>query len=285
LSDEALEGLDLSSWRLALNGSEPVLARTVEAFSERMAPYGFRPECMSPAYGLAEATVLATVQPIEEPPRCEVLDRELLVSEEVARPTHRDGVSCVSVGPAIPGCKLEIRDASGSTLPERHVGKVWLHSNALFSEYHGDAERTREVLVDGWLDTGDRGYLVDGYLFFVARDKDLIIIGGEKYVPDDIEAVINRVPGVREGCAVAFGVQNEERGTEDLAAVVETRETSDEALADLRRRIRIEVTQVTGLGLAHLILTPPGGIEKSTSGKLARAPTRRRYAKELGLSA
>ena len=285
LRNEALDGLDLSSWRLALNGSEPVLATTVRAFAKRMAAYGFSRECMSPAYGLAEATVLATVHPVREEPLCEVLDRDLLAAEEIARPTSSDGVSCVSIGRAIPNCKLEIRDAAGRPLPERHVGKVWLHSNALFSGYHANAELTSRVLVDGWLDTEERGYLVGGYLFFVARDKDLIIMGGEKYMPDDIEGAINRVPGVREGCAVVFGVMNEERGTEDLAAVVETRETTEAALADLERRIRAEVTAVTGLGLAHVILTPPGGVEKSTSGKLARGPTRRRYADELGIRA
>ena len=281
LSDDQLEGLDLSSWRLALNGSEPVLAPTVAAFARRMAPYGFAPESMSPAYGLAEATVLATVHPPDELPRCEVLDRDLLARESIARPSDGDGVSCVSVGRAIPGCRLEIRDDQGRPLADRHVGTVWLHSNALFDRYHQDPDRTRRVLVDGWLDTGDRGYLVDGYLFFVAREKDLIIIGGEKYLPDDVEAIINRVEGVREGCAVAFGVLNERRGTEDLAAVVETRETSPEALRDLERRIRREITRVTGLGLGALVLVPPGGIEKSTSGKLARGPTRARYASEL----
>ena len=192
-----------------------------------------------------------------------------------------NGVSCVSVGRAIPDCRLEVRDEAGRPLPDRHVGTVWLHSNALFDRYHQDPERTRRVKVDGWLDTGDRGYLVDGYLFFVAREKDLIVIGGEKYLPDDIEAAINRVEGVREGCAVTFGIVNEQRGTEDLAAVVETRETSPEGLRDLERRIRREITRVTGLGLGALVLVPPGGIEKSTSGKLARGPTRARYASQL----
>ncbi len=281
LTDDQLEGLDLSSWRLALNGSEAVLAPTLEAFARRMAPYGFAPTSMSPAYGLAEATVLATVHPVDELPRCEVLDRDALAREGVARPTSGDGVSCVSVGRAIPDCRLEIRDPEGRPLPDRRVGTVWLRSNALFERYHDDPERTRRVRVGDWLDTGDSGYMVDGYLFFVAREKDLIVIGGEKYLPDDIESVINRVPGVREGCAVAFGVQNEQRGTEDLAAVVETRETSEEALRDLERRIRREITQVTGLGLGALVLVPPGGIEKGTSGKLARGPTRARYADEL----
>jgi acyl-CoA synthetase (AMP-forming)/AMP-acid ligase II len=281
LSDEDLEGLDLSSWRLALNGSEPVLARTVEAFARRMKPLGFRPEAMSPAYGLAETVVLATVQPVREEPRCEVLDRNALVAHELARVTTGDGVSCVSIGRCIPGCEMQIRDAGGHPLPERRVGKIWLRSDALFTRYDADPERTKQVLQDGWLETGDRGYMVDGYIFFVARDKDLIIIGGEKYVPDDIESAINRVSGVREGCVVVFGMLNEERGTEELAAVVETRENTPEGLEKLRRAIRSEVNRTTGLGLPHLLLTPPGGVEKTTSGKLARSSTRRRHLAAL----
>jgi fatty-acyl-CoA synthase len=282
LSAESLEGLDLSSFRLALNGSEPVLASTVRSFSERMAPFGFRPTSMSPAYGLAEATVLATVHPVGEAPLCEVLDRSALVADEKARPTSGAGVSCVSVGKAIPNCKLEIRDADGRALPDRHVGKIWLHSNAVFCGYYADPERTRRVLANGWLDTGDRGYLVDGYLFFVAREKDLIIVGGEKYVPDDVEAIVNRVPGVRDGCAVAFGVTNESYGTEDLAIVAETRTEGTDALAQLADDIRLEVSRSIGLGPKHVHLVPPGGVDKTTSGKLARGPTRDRYPEVFG---
>lgn len=283
LRDEALEGLDLSSWRLAVNASEPCLTATIEAFAERMAPYGFRRTAMTPAYGLAEGTVMATVQPMDEEPRYEWLDRDALAGEEVARPVERDsGVPCVSVGRAIPGCRLEIRDPEGRALPDRHVGQVWLHSNALFSSYQANAELTSRTLADGWLDTGDRGYLVDGYLFFVARSKDLIVIGGEKYTPQDVEAVIGRAEGVREGCAVAFGVLNVAQGTEELGAVVETRVEGEEALDVLADEIRLHVSRAIGLGLRHLHLVPPGGIEKTTSGKLARGATRDRYPEVFG---
>ena len=282
LSDDALEGLDLSSWRLALNGSEPVLAPTVEAFAERMAKYSFSPESMSPAYGCAEVTALATVQPIHERPRCEILDREVLASDELARPTVGAGVSCVSVGRPIPGCTIEIRDADGRSLPDRHVGQIWLCSDAVFSRYHNNAELTKRALADGWLDSGDRGYVADGHLFFVSRDKDLIIIGGEKYAPHDVESSISRVGGVREGCAVAFGVMSVDLGSEELGAVVETRVEGDAELVVLADEIRLEVNRSIGIGLRHLLLVPPGGIEKTTSGKLARGATRDRYPEVFG---
>lgn len=282
LSDEEIEGVDLSSWRLALNGSEPVLASTVRAFTDRFEPYGFDPRAMSPAWGLAEVTVLASVHPPTEEPICELIDRTALAREDVARITADDeAVSCVSVGRCIPGVELEVRNEAGEVLADRHVGEIWLRSNALFQCYQGDPQRTSGAVVDGWLRTGDRGYVVAGYVFFVSRLKDVIVIGGEKYLPDDIEAVINRVEGVRQGCVAVFGVADEKRGTEKLAAVVETRASRPDEQEDLRAAIRKAVTRATGLGLGVLVLTPPNGVEKTTSGKLSRSGTRSRYRSEL----
>jgi len=283
LSDRDLEGLDLSSWRMAMNGSEPVLASTLDAFARRMAPYGFARESLSPAWGLAEATVLGTVHPPGEPPRCDVLDRRALARDDRAIALERtsDGVQCVSVGRPIPGCELEVRDASGRALPDRHVGDLWLRGPSLFAGYHRDDELTARALVDGWLRTGDRAYLDDGYLYFVARAKDLIVIGGEKYVPDDLENAINRVPGVRTGCAVAFGLLDERTGSEAIAAVVETRETEPDARARLERAIEDAVLGATGVALRYLLLVAPDGVEKTTGGKLSRSATRERYREAL----
>lgn len=282
--DADLEGLDLSSWRIAINAAEPLLARTIETFADRFAPYGFRPETMTPAWGLAENVTIATAHPVSEPPRIEFVDRAILAAGSVAQPTPgaqtSDGVPSVAIGRCLPGCAVEIRDSTGALCPDRRIGTVWLHSDSLLLGYHGDPELTSRVLVDDWLDTGDLGYMADGDLFFVSRDKDLIVIGGEKYAPHDIETLINEVPGVRAGCAVAFGVMSEARGTEDVAAVVETY-ASEEAAVTLDRAIRDKVLRSTGLALRQLVLVPPGGVEKTTSGKLARRATRARHADRL----
>ena len=273
-----IAGLDLGSWRVAINAAEPVLAGTIDAFTARFAAHGFRPEAMTPAWGLAENVTIATAHPVGERPIVEHVDRAVLATAGVARPGDGSGVVSVAIGRCLPRCALEIRDEARRCLPDRHVGAVWLRSDSLFTGYHRDARETERMLVDGWLDTGDRGYLADGNLYFVAREKDLVVIGGEKYAPHDIETVINRVPGVREGCAVVFGVLNEERGTEDIAAVVETRDTAGDAL---REAIRVAVARAIGIGLRHVILVPAGGVEKTTSGKLARRATRARYADQL----
>ncbi len=281
IAESALDGLDLSRWRVAVNASEPCLPDSMQSFAERFARYGYAPEAMSPAWGCAEAVCIATAHPVGEKPRIELVDRQALATEGVARPVASGGVDSVSVGRCLPRCEVEVRDPDGRALPDRRAGRLWLRTRSLFEGYQGNPALTARVLVDGWIDTGDRGYLADGYVFFVSREKDLIVVGGEKYAPQDVESAIGRVPGVREGCAVAFGVLNEERGTEDVAAVVETREENETALTALRDAVRQEVVKTTGLALRHVLLVPPGGINKTTSGKLARSATKARYANEL----
>jgi acyl-CoA synthetase (AMP-forming)/AMP-acid ligase II len=279
VAESELEGLDLSSWRIAINAAEPVLARTIEIFTRRFARYGFAAEAMTPAWGLAENVTIATAHPVGEAPLAETIDRRSLALENRARTTSGAGLASVAIGRCLPHCELEIREpGGGAVLEDRCVGEVWLRSDSLFLGYDGLPKLTAESLVDGWVRTGDEGYISEGQLYFVSRDKDLIVIGGDKYVPHDVEAIINEVPGVRQGCAVAFGVMNEERGTEELAAVVETRQEDPRALSELSRAIRTRVARSIGLGMRHLELVPPGGIEKTTSGKLARKDTYRRYA-------
>jgi acyl-CoA synthetase (AMP-forming)/AMP-acid ligase II len=276
IGDEQIEGLDLSSWRLALCASEPVLAHTVAAFADRFAAYGYSPEAMTPAWGLAETTMVGTAHPPGMAPIVETIDRARLANEGRAVPVVGDGVASVATGRCLPGYEMEVRDRDGRPLADREVGEVWLRTEARFAGYRKDPELTAEVLVDGWVCSGDQGYLDGEDLFFVARNKDLIVMGGEKYAPHDIETTVNQVPGVREGCAVAFGVLNEERGTEELGVVAETREP-DEAHPALARSIRAAVREGLGLAVRHLKLVPPGGIEKTTSGKLARRATFERY--------
>jgi acyl-CoA synthetase (AMP-forming)/AMP-acid ligase II len=278
IADADLEGLDLSSWRFAINAAEPILASTIDAFAARYAPYGYRPETMRPVWGLAENVTAATAHPVGVPPRIEMIDRAALAAG-IARPTTGDGVRSVSVGHCLPGYTVQIRSGT-RLLPDRHVGRIWLRSSSLTIGYHRDPVHTAEALVDGWLDTGDCGYVADGDLFFVTREKDLLVVGGEKYAPHDLETVISAVPGIRDGCAVVFGVMNAERGTEDLVAVAETRERGA-ALEALREAVRRAVTAATGLSLRHVLLVPPGGVQKTTSGKLARSATRQRYATTL----
>jgi acyl-CoA synthetase (AMP-forming)/AMP-acid ligase II len=278
IDDDEIEGLDLSSWRIAFNASEPVLAPTIRAFADRFGPYGYRPQAMTAAWGLAETVMVGMVHPTAEEPLVDTIDRAVLAAEGRAEPTPGEGLEIVATGVALPNVEIEIRDAeTGERLPDRRLGALWLPSNCLFEGYKNAPELTDAIRVDGWLDTGDRGYTVEGNLFFVSRAKDLIVIGGEKYAPHDVEFAIGRVPGVREGCAVAFGVENQEQGTEEVGAVVETRIEDEQERAELARAIGREVARTIGIGIRRLHLVGPGGINKTTSGKLARRATRARY--------
>jgi acyl-CoA synthetase (AMP-forming)/AMP-acid ligase II len=283
VTDAEIEGLDLSSWRVAINAAEPVLPHTIETFTERFARYGFKPEAMTPAWGLAENVTIATAHPTGERPRIEHIDRQALARENVARPVEDvEALPSIAIGKCLPHCDIQIRDhESDEPLSDRTVGRVWLRSNSLFHGYHKAPDQTSAVLREGWLDTGDDGYMADGDLFFVSRAKDLIIIGGDKYAPHDIETLINEVDGVRKGCVVSFGVMNDKRGTEEIAAVIETRETDDERREVLVRAARKQVIGATGMPLRHVILVPPGGVVKTSSGKLARRATRERHRDQL----
>lgn len=280
IAERDLEGLDLSSWRIAINAAEPVLAHTIDRFVARFAKHGFRSVAMTPAWGLAENVTIATAHPPGSAPRIETIDRAALASAGRAVPVAEAGFEAVAIGRCLPRCEIEIRDG-GRVLGDREIGEVWLRSDSLFEGYQRDPELSARMLTGGWLNTGDRGYLSDGDLFFVARNRDLIVIAGEKYAPHDVETAINQVPGVREGCAVAFGVLDPERGTEVVAAVVETRLEDESEREALARAIRTHVTRRIGLALRHLVLVPPGGVRKTTSGKLARTATREHYAAEL----
>jgi len=277
VAERDLEGLDLSSWRIAISAAEPVLASTIEDFTKRFAAHGFRAEAFCPYYGLAECVTAVTGDSPGERPRVETIDRKEAATTHRAIPSEGEGLPSVGCGTTLPGCRVEIRDEARKALPERTVGDIWVSAPWLFTDYNRNPEETARVRVDGWLLTGDRGYLADDHLYFFSRAKDLVVIAGEKYAPHDVESAVNAVPGVRGGCAVAFGIMNQARGTEELAVVAETKESEPEALDAMRRAIRHEVMDVTGLGLRHLELVGPGGVQKTTSGKLARAAMRERY--------
>jgi acyl-CoA synthetase (AMP-forming)/AMP-acid ligase II len=282
VSDRSLEGLDLSSWRLAVASAEPVLAETCLAFSRRFEAFGFHRRAFTAAYGMAEFVTAVTMDGPDDELAIESVDRSAVAAEGVARLTKDEtGLCLVGVGRCLVDTELEIRDEARNALPDREIGTIWFRGSSLFSGYRDDPELTARSLVDGWLESGDRGYVVGDRLFFVSREKDLIVVGGEKYAPHDIETVANSVRGVREGCVVAFGVMNPDRGTEEVAVVAEVRTQDPDELDALRRAIRNEIVRETGLGVRHLVLVQPGGVQKTTSGKLARSATRDRYAGEF----
>jgi 1-acyl-sn-glycerol-3-phosphate acyltransferase len=274
--DEELEGLDLSAWRIALNGSEAVSPETLERFARRFGRYGFQPGALFPAYGLAEVAVALTFPPPGRPPRIDAIARE---------PFERKGEACpspvgatrtlrfVSCGSPLPGYAVRIRDGSGQPVGERVRGHIGFRGPSMTPGYYRDVQATRRVLRDGWMDSGDLGYLADGELYVTGRSKELIIKAGRNLYPSEIEELVGAVPGVRPGCVVAFGQPDPRVGTERLVVMAETRERSREARERLRGAIVQRMAEVLELPPDEVVLAPPGAVRKTSSGKLRRGAT------------
>ena len=278
--DEELKGLDLSSLRVTFNGAEPVHPETLARFHQRFAPHGFRPEAMTPVYGLAEVGVGLTFPPPRRGPLIDRIDREQLARHALARPlpaSAPDATSLVSCGAPLPGYHVRIVDEHGAAVAERVEGNLQFAGPSATSAYYRNEEATDGLLAGEWRNSGDRGYLAAGELFITGRAKDIIIRRGRHLYPEEIESAVGELSGVRKGCVAAFGAKDEEAGTEKLIVVAETRETDPARRRALKARITECVTGVVSEPADEIILAPPHSVLKTSSGKLRRAATRQAY--------
>ncbi|HYM61801.1 MAG TPA: AMP-binding protein [Thermoanaerobaculia bacterium] len=279
IADEALEGLDLSSWRCLLNGAEPISASTLTRFQERFGPYGFRPGTMMTVYGLAESSVALCFPPVGRPPRIDSVRREAFERDgraEVAAEGEA-ALQFVSVGTALPGHEIRLIDAAGADVPERRVGRLIFRGPSAMPGYYRQPEATAAIEIDGFYDTGDLAYMADGEIYIAGRSKDLIIKEGRNLVPQEIEEVTAAVHGIRRGCVVAFGIEDQERGTEKIVVVAETRAQDATKLRAMESAVVAAVTDAIGLPPDVVMLVPPGAVPKTSSGKIRRLATRDLY--------
>lgn len=268
IRDEELEGVDLSSWSLALNGAEPVTPAVLRAFSDRFARWGFRPEALTPVYGLSEAALAVTFSSAARPFTTAQVDPELLAREGRVSVGPRE---LVSVGRPVAGVEVEVRDEGGQALPEGRSGRIHVRGPGVMHGYFGALEATRSALVEGWLDTGDLGFVLDGELYVCGRAKELVIVRGANRPPQEFEECLEGVPGVRAGCAIAFGFVDEVEG-EQLGLLVETEAA---ARPELREEIVGRVAERTGVKPAVVELLSPGTLPRTSSGKLRRTEAAR----------
>jgi fatty-acyl-CoA synthase len=274
VKDEELRGVDLSSWKHALNGAEPVSLETLRRFVDRFERYGFSPSALRPVYGLSEASLAVTFPPGGRGPRSLQVDMDVLAREgrvvEGSRPL-------VSVGSPVAGVEVELRDGLGQALPERRVGRVFARGPSVMAGYYGDAEATARALgADGWLDTGDLGFVAEGELYLTGRAKDLVIIRGANHAPQSFEDCLQGVEGVRVGCAVALGFTPEESEGEALLILAErTGPEADDAVVE--DRVRAAVVAGTGIRPHTVRMLEPGTLPRTSSGKLRRAEALRSY--------
>jgi len=281
IAEEDLEGLDLSSWRVALNGAEPIAPETLAAFQRKLAPYGFREESFLPVYGLAESSLLLASSKQGTAPRIGSFARERLEKEGTASPAPADdpsGLRLVSVGSVVPGHEIRIVDEGGRDVPEGREGSLIFRGPSVMKGYYKKEEATAAIRRGGgYLDSGDRAFELDGELFITGRSKDIIIRAGRNLMPQEIEKEIAEVDGVRRGCIVAFGVSDAATGTEKLVVVAESREDDPEARARIGRAIESRLLERTGVPADDVRLVPPRSIPKTSSGKLRRSACREQY--------
>lgn len=271
-----LAGLDLSHWRVAGCGAEPVHPQTLAAFAETFAPAGFRATSFLPCYGLAEHVLAATLPPRGRQPRVEELSASRLTEERVATPHdgHGASVSLVSCGVPLPGHALQIVDVRGRPLPDRHVGEIRLAGPSVMLGYLHQQALTAETVRDGWLHTGDIGFVADGELFICGRAKDIIVVNGRKFHPQDLESAVDRLAGVRRGRVVAFGAPQPGRADRVIIVVEPSGTVEAAALIDA---IRHQISERFALYVDDVALVPSGTVGRTTSGKVQRAATRARY--------
>jgi acyl-CoA synthetase (AMP-forming)/AMP-acid ligase II len=277
---EEREGLDLSSWRFAMNGAEPVNHRTLVDFEKTYAPHGFSMDSLYPVYGLAEASLAVTFPRPGAGVRYELVDRQELANGRSVLSSGKASMAVVSVGRALPGHFVAVVDETGAPLPEREVGHVVVLGNSNMEGYFEDAEATGKVMREGWLWTGDLGYFADQNLYITGRAKDLIIIRGRNIYAEDVERVAERVPGVRPGCAVAFGIDGlggESGGAERAVLVAETRARDREEREALAGLIRQRVSEFCDVELHEVVMVEPGTVPKTSSGKRQRSQCKQLY--------
>ena len=272
---------DLSRWRVAGNGADMIRPDVCQAFVDAFASAGFRAGAFTPSYGLAEATLAVSVAPMGQGILCDLVDERRLAGEGFADapadPAHpiryRAIVDC---GVAVHGLSIEIRNEKGEALADRQIGRVLVKGMGVMAGYFRDPEATAACLSpDGWLDTGDMGYLVDGHIFIVGRAKDMIILNGKNHWPQDIEWAIEQLEGFKAGDIAAFSITTPQ-GEEAPAVLVQCRTTDAEERARLKEAIRTKVRAITGMTCV-VELVPPRTLPRTSSGKLSRVKARQLY--------
>jgi 1-acyl-sn-glycerol-3-phosphate acyltransferase len=278
VEDAEIDGLDLSSWRYALNGAEPVSPEAMRRFTERYVPYGFDPKAMAPVYGLAENSLALAFTPLGRGPGLDTVDRETFQRTGRAVPSGDPGaLRFVSCGIPVPDHEIRIVDESGNEMGERQEGRLEFRGPSATSGYYRNPEATARLIRSGWVDSGDRAYIAGGEVHVTGRVKDIIIRAGRNLYPHELEEAVGEIPGIRKGCVAVFGAADPESGTERVVVLAETREHGEEALEQLRQAIQEVAVDLLGTPADDVVLAPPHAVPKTSSGKVRRAASRDLY--------
>ena len=276
IADDELDGINLESWRLVINCSEPVRYESHQRFVERFRHWGLNPLAISSCYAMAETTFATTQTSPGTPPSLLALDRNALAQGKVKIAQDADRAKiCVSSGKTIAGCQVRIVDENRQEVGDRTIGEIAIKSRSMFDGYRNYLEKTREVLCDGWYYSGDYGFANGGDYYIIGRKKDIIIVAGNNIYPEDVEDVVGKVEGVIPGRVIAFGEENRELGTEHVSVIAESGITDDERQRKLKMDI-IEAAMAIDVSITNVYLVPPRWLIKSSAGKPSRKANKER---------
>jgi len=284
LNDEDIAGLDLSSWRLAFNGAEPVSPETIKRFTEFFKPVGFKDETMMPVYGLAESSVGLAFPSLAQKPIIDRIKRDEFSLTGKAIPADQDdpnALTFVDSGHALSGHQIRIVNVHGEELTERHEGYLQFRGPSVTSGYYRNPEETKKLFKDDWLDSGDLAYISDGEIFITGRNKDVIIRAGRNIYPHELEEAVGNIDGIRNGCVAAFPAKDQSSATEHLVILAETREMDQAVKQELKNQISSLSSDIVGLPPDEIILAPPHTVLKTSSGKVRRSACRELYEQNL----
>jgi 1-acyl-sn-glycerol-3-phosphate acyltransferase len=282
IPDADLEGLNLGSLRMVANGAEPVSPQTLRRFIERFSRYGFPRGAMAPVYGLAECSVGLAFPPLGRGPLIDRVSRDRLSAAgaaEPARPDDSNPFEIVACGQPLPGHEVRIVDEAGLELGDRREGRLEFRGPSATRGYFNNESKTRELIHDGWLDSGDRAYMIGGDVCITGRIKDIIIRAGRHLYPQEIEEAVAGIPGIRKGGVAVFSASDPSAGTERVVVLAETREVDPAAKAKLESAAHQVVTDIAGTPPDEIILAPPHTVPKTSSGKIRRSAAKKLYSR------
>lgn len=282
IRERNLENVNLSSWRAIINCSEPVHVESHNLFFEKFSSYGLNHSALQTCYAMAENVFAVTQSPLDKTPATDEIDREIFMTQRLATKGKPDSVilKMTSSGQPLPNVKVRVVDESFNNVNERVVGEIAVQSDCMLTEYFNRPDATELAIKNGWYLTGDYGYIANGELYVSGRKKDLIIIGGKNVYPQDLESLAGEVSGVRKGRSVAFGMYDQESGTEEVVIIAESEsaESDKELIADA---IRKHVTKNSAVAVRHVKVVDETWILKTSSGKTARSANKEKFLKEI----
>jgi 1-acyl-sn-glycerol-3-phosphate acyltransferase len=280
LEEDDLTGLDLSSWRMAFNGAEPVIPATMRRFEKRFRAYGFREEALAPVYGLAESSVGLAFPSPGSGLRIDRVVRRSFSGSGSAIPAEGEddsNLEFVSCGRPLPGHQLRVVDTQGREMPERQEGRLQFKGPSSTCGYFRNQEETRKLFSGDWLETGDLAYIAAGEVYLTSRQKDIIIRGGRNIYPHELEERIGDIEGIRKGCSAAFASMKAEDSAEKLVILTESRQTDLQKLRNLKQEVFAVTVDLLGMGPDDIVIGRPGTVLKTSSGKIRRSACRQLY--------